>query len=211
MGHVGEQVRRLREEKGWTQPRLSVETGLAVSGISQIENGRRNPNAGTLAKLAGALGVEVADFFPKAEAPLPFEEEQWRSPFLYDKPWLVIGGFAEEWERTLDYYDTGVTRSSADAETKEIFRVGWSFGTCAGYVNATALIARDFLEAATGPLQGAYTSQELADTAEAVSRVYGIARRVEEEARPDAGSREGLVEALEAPRRRLLELASKVA
>ncbi|PLS87777.1 MAG: hypothetical protein CYG60_00125 [Actinobacteria bacterium] len=85
MGHVGEQVRSLREEKGWTQPRLSVETGLAVSGISQIENGRRNPNAATLARLAKALNVEVADLFPKAEAPLPFEEggpEQRRSPFL---------------------------------------------------------------------------------------------------------------------------------
>lgn len=73
MGHVGEEVRRLREAREWTQPRLAVESGIAVSGISLIENGHRNPNAGTLTKLARALGVEVADLFPKAEAPLPLE------------------------------------------------------------------------------------------------------------------------------------------
>ena len=69
MGHVGEEVRRLREERQWSQPRLAVESGIAVSGISLIENGRRNPNAGTLTRLADALGVEVGDFFPKAKAP----------------------------------------------------------------------------------------------------------------------------------------------
>jgi|SRR5829696_2741190 transcriptional regulator with XRE-family HTH domain len=75
MSDVGQEIRRLREAKGWGQAKLAVEAGVAVSGVSQIENGRRNPNSSTLVKLAGALGVEVADFFPKAEAPLPFTEQ----------------------------------------------------------------------------------------------------------------------------------------
>lgn len=117
MAHVGGQIRLLREEKGWTQPRLSVETGLAVSGISQIENGRRNPNAATLAKLARALGVEVADLFPKAEAPLPSEEAdgQRHSPF--------VGAFiayiynrTHEWEETVRAFE----RSEAEGSAEEI-------------------------------------------------------------------------------------------
>lgn len=67
MVQVGEQVKRLREERGWSQPRLAVEAGVAVSAVSQIENGRRSPNVSTLDKLAEAFGVGVAEFFPKAQ------------------------------------------------------------------------------------------------------------------------------------------------
>jgi transcriptional regulator with XRE-family HTH domain len=69
MVRVGGHIKRLREERGWSQPRLAVEAGVAVSAVSQIENGRRSPNVSTLDKLAEAFGVEVADFFPKAPAP----------------------------------------------------------------------------------------------------------------------------------------------
>ena len=66
MVRVGGHIKRLREERGWSQPRLAVAAGVAVSAVSQIENGRRSPNVSTLDKLAEAFGVEVAEFFPKA-------------------------------------------------------------------------------------------------------------------------------------------------
>jgi transcriptional regulator with XRE-family HTH domain len=71
MSGIGKEVRRLREAKGWSQAKLAVETGMAVSGISQIENDRRNPNSATLTKLARALEVEVADLFPLGQPRLP--------------------------------------------------------------------------------------------------------------------------------------------
>jgi transcriptional regulator with XRE-family HTH domain len=71
MSDVGQEIRRLREARGWSQPKLAVEAGVAVSGISQIENGRRNPNSSTLAKIAKALEMEVRDLFPKASLQLP--------------------------------------------------------------------------------------------------------------------------------------------
>jgi transcriptional regulator with XRE-family HTH domain len=71
MSGVGKEVRRLREAKGWSQAKLAVETGMAVSGVSQIENDKRNPNAATLTKLARALEVEVADLFPLEQPRLP--------------------------------------------------------------------------------------------------------------------------------------------
>ena len=71
---IGREIRRLRERKGWGQAKLAVEAGMSVSGVSQIENGKRNLSTATLDKLAKALDVEVADLFPKAEAPLPHEE-----------------------------------------------------------------------------------------------------------------------------------------
>jgi transcriptional regulator with XRE-family HTH domain len=75
MNDVGRRVKQLREERGWTQPKLAVEAGMAVSAVNQIENGKRSPSAASLTKLATALRCEVSDLFPKAEEPLPFSEE----------------------------------------------------------------------------------------------------------------------------------------
>jgi len=72
---IGREVKRLREARGWSQAKLAVEAQMSVSGVSQIENGRRNLSTATLAKLAEALDVEVSDLFPKAQAPLPLEDE----------------------------------------------------------------------------------------------------------------------------------------
>lgn len=77
---VGREIRRLREARGWSQAKLAGDTGMGVSGISQIETGARNPSAATLWKIAGALGVEVGALFPKAQSPLPFDEAAGRSP-----------------------------------------------------------------------------------------------------------------------------------
>jgi transcriptional regulator with XRE-family HTH domain len=65
------EVKRLRQERQWNQTELAYHAGLAPSVISQIENGKRDPSARTLRKLAQALSVEVGDLFPKAQAPLP--------------------------------------------------------------------------------------------------------------------------------------------
>jgi transcriptional regulator with XRE-family HTH domain len=68
------EVKRLRQEREWNQTELAYHAGLAPSVISQIENGKRDPTARTLRKLAEALSVEVADLFPKkAQAPLPLD------------------------------------------------------------------------------------------------------------------------------------------
>jgi transcriptional regulator with XRE-family HTH domain len=74
---VGQEIRRQREERGWSQAKLGVLSGTGPSGISQIETGRRNPSAATLQRIAEALDVGIADLFPKGQAPLPeFPEER---------------------------------------------------------------------------------------------------------------------------------------
>lgn len=68
-----QEVRRLRQERGWTQTQLAFHSDLAPSVISQIENDKRNPSASTLRKLAGAFDVEVADLFPKGQSTPPLD------------------------------------------------------------------------------------------------------------------------------------------
>jgi transcriptional regulator with XRE-family HTH domain len=68
---VGREVKRLREEKNWSMAKLAVEADMSVSGVSMIENGKRNLTTTTLAKLARALEVEVVDLFPLEQPRLP--------------------------------------------------------------------------------------------------------------------------------------------
>jgi transcriptional regulator with XRE-family HTH domain len=65
-----DEIRHIRKERGLSQQRLSELAGVDKVTIVHIENGKVSPKVETLAKLADALGVEVADFFPKAEPPL---------------------------------------------------------------------------------------------------------------------------------------------
>ena len=68
------ELTRIREERGLSQQGLADASGVNKATINQIERGRRSPNLETLDKLANALAVEMADLFPKAQAPLPLEE-----------------------------------------------------------------------------------------------------------------------------------------
>jgi transcriptional regulator with XRE-family HTH domain len=61
-----DEVRRLRLEKGWSQNELAYHAKLAPSVISLIETGKREPNATTLRKIAGALEVRIPDLFEES-------------------------------------------------------------------------------------------------------------------------------------------------
>jgi transcriptional regulator with XRE-family HTH domain len=56
-------VRRLREERGWTQEELADNAGLHLDHISKIENRHREPMVRTIAKLAKGLGVTAGPLF----------------------------------------------------------------------------------------------------------------------------------------------------
>jgi transcriptional regulator with XRE-family HTH domain len=63
-------VRQIRKERGWSQERTAAEAGIDRVTLVHIETGKSSPTVETLQKLAGALGVEVADFFPRAQSAL---------------------------------------------------------------------------------------------------------------------------------------------
>jgi transcriptional regulator with XRE-family HTH domain len=64
------ELTRIRQERNLSQQRLADASGVNKATINQIERGRRSPNVETLTRLAHTLEVEVADFFPKAQASL---------------------------------------------------------------------------------------------------------------------------------------------
>ncbi|NUV91605.1 helix-turn-helix transcriptional regulator [Streptomyces sp. KAI 90] len=60
-------VRAVRAELGWSQERLSVESGLDRTYVSGLERGQRNPALQTLVRLADALGVPLHELVKRAE------------------------------------------------------------------------------------------------------------------------------------------------
>jgi transcriptional regulator with XRE-family HTH domain len=58
----GARLRALRQKRGWTMYRLAQESGLSAQAIGDLEKGiRQSPLLSTLAALARALEVPVAD------------------------------------------------------------------------------------------------------------------------------------------------------
>ena len=60
---VGENVRKIRKEKGLSILDVREATGLSKSTISELENDKSSPTIETLQKIANALNVDVEDFF----------------------------------------------------------------------------------------------------------------------------------------------------
>ncbi|MBA3526738.1 MAG: helix-turn-helix transcriptional regulator [Sphingomonas sp.] len=54
---LGKNLRRLREEKGWSQEVFAFEAKIHRTYVSDIERGARNPTIAVVEKLAAALEV----------------------------------------------------------------------------------------------------------------------------------------------------------
>jgi transcriptional regulator with XRE-family HTH domain len=81
---VGQQLRKLREARGYSQENFALECGLARSYYSGIERGHRNLAALNLIRIADTLGVEVGELFPdvkklKSARPAPARKYPLRS------------------------------------------------------------------------------------------------------------------------------------
>ncbi len=61
-------MRRLRVAKGFSQERLANEAEVDRTYISRLERKMENPSIGVLEKIAGALGVHIADLLVMPDA-----------------------------------------------------------------------------------------------------------------------------------------------
>jgi transcriptional regulator with XRE-family HTH domain len=60
----GKHVRKVREDKNWSQEVLAKEAGLHRTAVSLIERGKRAVTLRTIYLLATALEIEPADLVP---------------------------------------------------------------------------------------------------------------------------------------------------
>jgi transcriptional regulator with XRE-family HTH domain len=60
---VGQRIKTVRTEKNITSEQLAERSGLSVTYISRLENGRQSPTLSALYKLAKGLGIPFIALF----------------------------------------------------------------------------------------------------------------------------------------------------
>ena len=81
--NIGGTIRDYRLQRGMSQGDIEKRTGLLRCYLSRVENGHTVPSLETLQKIAGALDLELAQFFAvdpvaKEVSPLNLSEEEIR-------------------------------------------------------------------------------------------------------------------------------------
>lgn len=60
---IGQRIKTIRKNKGYTQEKLSELIGIEPQSMSYMENGKFAPTPDTLQKLATALDVQPYEFY----------------------------------------------------------------------------------------------------------------------------------------------------
>jgi transcriptional regulator with XRE-family HTH domain len=88
----GHRVRKLRQERRWSQQELSLRSGISTPHISSIERGKRFPSLDYAMRLADSLGVplnalcdESADFKPPKMMSSPDELPLYLQSFILNE------------------------------------------------------------------------------------------------------------------------------
>lgn len=76
---IGENIKRIRKEKGLTQKKLGELCGINEANIRKYELGKANPKIETIDKIANALGVPIAQIMEQ------FTYKQYESTTEYKK------------------------------------------------------------------------------------------------------------------------------
>lgn len=66
--NIGETIRSYRLQKGMSQGDIEKRTGLLRCYLSRVENGHTVPSLDTLAKIASAMEIPLAQFFSNGSA-----------------------------------------------------------------------------------------------------------------------------------------------
>ena len=64
---VGERIRSLRKERGWSQEELGEKADLHHTYVGAVERGEKNASIDTLEKIAVAFNIEILDLFALAQ------------------------------------------------------------------------------------------------------------------------------------------------
>ena len=66
---VGQNIRRIRQERSLTQEELALMSGLSQGYINQLESGKRKFTQKTLSVIADALNLPLSNFFKEGVEP----------------------------------------------------------------------------------------------------------------------------------------------
>lgn len=69
--NLGQRVRQLRFEKGYTQNQLALKSGLSHSALSKIENNQLSPTFESILKIISGLNIDISDLLTSIQNEAP--------------------------------------------------------------------------------------------------------------------------------------------
>lgn len=69
-------IKRLRDERGWSDYKLAQESGLRQSTLSSMFKKNNTPTIPTLEALCKAFGLTLSQFFADGNVPVDLTDEQ---------------------------------------------------------------------------------------------------------------------------------------
>jgi transcriptional regulator with XRE-family HTH domain len=101
-GHVGRQIRRHRQHRGWTLDAAADRLGVSRRRLVQLESGAANPTLSTLLSVAAGFDIALTDLLSIAAGPsVTVQERNDAAPRLWSTPGgsearLLVGSAALE-------------------------------------------------------------------------------------------------------------------
>lgn len=65
--YVSQSIKQIRREKHISQMELSLKSNMSQSFLANVENGKKEPSALTLIRIAKALQIGTREFFPETK------------------------------------------------------------------------------------------------------------------------------------------------
>lgn len=66
----GERLRKLRQERGFTQEEVALRADITTSYYGQLERGTANPSVAMLEKICAVMGISISDIFTESDTNL---------------------------------------------------------------------------------------------------------------------------------------------
>ncbi len=66
----GERLRKLRQERGFTQEEVALRADITTSYYGQLERGTANPSVAMLEKICAVMGISISDIFTGSDTNL---------------------------------------------------------------------------------------------------------------------------------------------
>jgi transcriptional regulator with XRE-family HTH domain len=73
---VGERIRNLRKEKGWSQEELAYRASINRTYMGEIERGESSITVDSLEKITNALSITIEDLFKHLQPPAEYRENE---------------------------------------------------------------------------------------------------------------------------------------
>lgn len=81
---IGDNIKKLRKEKNYTQKQLAEMSGIATITLQQYELGKRTPQTEQLIKLSSALQVDINSLLEDSDSPMLKAMKSSNSPLYED-------------------------------------------------------------------------------------------------------------------------------